>query len=557
MSAGPEPTATASSPAPPGGAADRRRAWLDKPADRALVALVVLVLAALPAVLMADELSYLSIRGDDFAYLSESRDGHRTVENLLTPHNAHVVPFFRLWTFALVRAAGKLSNVPTALLLGAYATFVVSLLLMLPLVARATGSLGAGLVAVTVLAASTVMEPVLSWFSASQALCAGDAALAALIALQSWREQGRGGAWKLGLAALGVVLAAGIWTGGLIAGPAAAAFLWWNRRRDGRAAAVAFLVLTAVLAVVPIVALRQQNLSPLTRGSHPFAPAAMAWQGVLSTSLAIPEMLVLRAAGVDARLEGLQGAMLCLAIAWLWYRSRRGCPGALGGLEAAGAVIAVGSYLMVYSFRGDLAYANLRQIGWYHAIPTLGAVLFAAGWWSRCRVTEGRGARPSRRGLASIVVLAIGMMLLHAPRAMWLLIEKAPPLSKEEQGRFPVAWLLRLRAVGLMEQEMLRQRRMLVRLETAENVARDLGVGRERIRRVFGRVIVPGIPEAVEELDAACVLALPDRDTRRVDDATVRQKLSRYLVEEPEGERPWLQGDGGEGESGSPRDRAQ
>ena len=97
-----------------------------------------------------------------------------------------------------------------------------------------------------------------------------------------------------------------------------------------------------------------------------------------------------------------------------------------------------------------------------------------------------------------------------------------------------------LRALLLSEEHAKLQRRALVRLEGAERVARDLGIGRLTIRRTFGRVLVPGIPELQKQSDAASLLALPDTDERPDNQAAVREALRDYLVVEPEFVAPWL-----------------
>ena len=127
------------------------------------------------------------LAGDDFAYVADVRDGPRMLSNLFKPHNTHIVPLFRLWTYALVVAAGRLSRLAEALCGGSYFTFAIALLLVGHLVHRATDRPVAGLAAMATLGLSTVMEPVIVWYSAGQALCAGNR--------RSWRLSSR---WKAG-----------------------------------------------------------------------------------------------------------------------------------------------------------------------------------------------------------------------------------------------------------------------------------------------------------------------------------------------------------------------
>ena len=375
---------------------------------RSIVLVVLLVLAA-PAWLLQDELRHFTMISDDFAYVGEARNEARLLENLLKPRNTHIVPLFRLWTFVLVKAAGRLSNLPAALGVGAYLAFVVTALLVGQLVSRSTGSRTAGLVAVSVLGTSTVLEPVIVWYSAGQALCAGGMVVASLIAAECWL--GRGGAWRLGLALLGTVAAPALWTGGLVAGPAVAAYLWFDRRRRGRAAALLCLGLTACLVVFLTVSVRHKIAQAAeVGGRHPSA-AARAFESARSTAMAIPEILILRNLGIDATVTGLQGAVICTAVAWCWSR---GGINDVKGLEAAGAVVFLGGFLMVFFFRGDMPYEDLRPVGWYHAIPQVGAVLFAAGWWSRRSPGPGSSVvRMSRRGLLTALMVSAGLLALH------------------------------------------------------------------------------------------------------------------------------------------------
>ena len=82
-------------------------------------------------------------------------------------------------------------------------------------------------------------------------------------------------------------------------------------------------------------------------GRHPSA-AARALESFRSTAMAIPEILILRNLGIEPSVTGLQGAVLCAAIAWCW--SRGGLKN-VRGLEAAGAVVFLGGFLMVFFFR--------------------------------------------------------------------------------------------------------------------------------------------------------------------------------------------------------------
>lgn len=147
-----------------------------------------------------------------------------------------------------------------------------------------------------------------------------------------------------------------------------------------------------------------------------------------------------------------------------------------------------------------MAYEHMRVVGWYSAIPEIGAILFVAGWWARWRGSDlaEPTAQPSRwtfRSLMAVVSVTCCLLVLHLPRAARLFVDAARRMSKEEAARFPTTELQRLRALVYDDELAIRQWRALSRLEGAEQTAEDLGIGRMTIRQTFGRVLVPGIPE--------------------------------------------------------------
>ena len=304
-----EPTVMASDPSPSRSRLDRIGAWLDHRTGSWQVVLLVLVLLALPRWLLSDQVDYSALIVDDFVYVADARDGPRMLSNLFEPHNTHIVPLFRLWTFALVEASGRLSRLPEALSWGSYFTFAIALLLVGHLVHRATHRPAAGLAAMATLGLSTVTEPVIVWYSAGQALCAGSAIVATLIALEGWLT--RRGVWRLGLAAVSGIAAPLLWSGGMLAGPAAAVYLWTRGKPRDRRAAVAILVLSGCLAGLLVRSVNREIEQAIESGRRRFGVAEKATQAVRSTAIAIPEVLVLRNLGIDAALTGAQGVVLC------------------------------------------------------------------------------------------------------------------------------------------------------------------------------------------------------------------------------------------------------
>ncbi len=89
-----------------------------------------------------------------------------------------------------------------------------------------------------------------------------------------------------------------------------------------------------------------------------------------------------------------------------------------------------------------------------------------------------------------------------APKAA---IEAAPPLAPSESGMFWSAHMRSARATYLNAESSEHLRRTLARLDRVEQIALREGIGKTAIRRVFGRVLVPGIPEK-HTSDAASLL---------------------------------------------------
>ena len=156
-------------------------------------------------------------------------------------------------------------------------------------------------------------------------------------------------------------------------------------------------------------------------------------QAVLHVAQAIAESLVFGNLGLDVVTTPFQAVILVLGLASLWSWSRGG-PGRINPLEAAGATIVVGSYFLVYFFRGNLAFSSLRPVVWYNAIPQIGAVLFAAGWWAGLRPAD---PRPMTR-LSALVVsaLVVTTALIQAPRVERYFIAKMPPMTPTEAKLF-------------------------------------------------------------------------------------------------------------------------
>jgi hypothetical protein len=204
-------------------------ARLGLPAGRSVALALAAFICALPGLLFWDELSNPRLKGDDFVFLAESRGGHEPLRGLFAPHNAHVVPLFRLITSALARAAGSLGGVAAWLTWGNYFALGGLMLGVGHVVAWETRKVEAGLAAMAGTGLSTVIFPAVTWYSAGQTLWAALCAVAAVALLQRWRALGGIGWWLGGL--FFALMAPWFWTGGLAAGFAGSAYVIAGPRR--------------------------------------------------------------------------------------------------------------------------------------------------------------------------------------------------------------------------------------------------------------------------------------------------------------------------------------
>ena len=488
--------------------------------------------------LLGDELRSLSLLHDDFAYIAQSRNWAVMCAHLFEPHNAHVVPVFRIWTLALVNLAGRLANLPAVFAAAGYLGLVAAMLALGRVITRETGQLAAGLAAMAILGISTVTHPAVIWFSAGQALWAGTAILVGIALAQSWSE--KGGALRLAAVALTTLAAPAIWSGGLLAGPAAVIYLYVENRRRAHGAMVFLAGVTLCAGVLMFIASRGQiDVSQLVWEKRPDVwPRPI--QVLLHTSQVLVEECVCGNLGLQVTTTPRQAVALLFAFAVLHTWSSRGRAG-WNALEVSGAFIAIGGCLLVFFFRGNLPYSSLRAYGWYHAIPQLGAILFGAGWW-----TAVSAALPERMSLgqaAAVLVFTFLFFLIQMPRAAQQLIQSAPELAVRETGLFPSTELLAGRARYFKVELHERQLRALVRLDRLDRLLTELNASPELLRGAFGRVMLPGLSEQQLGCDAISLLVpRPRNPDARAALAAESLVLIELLRPEPEPVPPWLDG---------------
>lgn len=511
--------------------------WFLRPVAGWITVAASLFLLFAPAWLFGDLLANYRLYSDDFAYVGASRTLNRAFANLFEPHNTHIVPCWRLLTWALVALAGRLANLQVVLAGAAYGILAAVMLLLGHLAARETGRAAAGLAAMAAVGATSLMVSSGTWYSASQTLWAGFGVLVMLWYLQGWRRAG--GAWRLVLAGLATWFAAGFWSVGHVAGPVGSVYLWADGRPRCRKAA--WLPLTATLLGIAIaMALGGKRINAtISFGGRTTLEATKPVQGVYHTLQAIPENLVFANLGLVAETTVVQGAVLTLALLAIWALSlrQRGRPAAL---ECAGATMLLLSFLVEWSVRGYLPFTSLRGlVPWYDAIPDIGFVLFLAGWWggSVRPVPVRRAAPASRAAVLAILLFELAFLALHEPRVEAYFQTKVPGMTREEKLALPIPSLQHMRAVALAQEKAKWQHRYWMRLDQAESIARSRGIGREAIHQTFGRLVAP---EIADVYDAADMLALPWQGTE-TNPARVAAALGQYVIADPDPTPPnWI-----------------
>ena len=498
--------------------------WLRRPTRPWLVPALGLVVCLAPAWLFGDLLGSYRLILDDPYFVAASRSWPRTLANLFEPHNAHVLPTWRLATWAIVALAGRLAALQGVLAAASFASLAATMLLVGRLAARETGRASIGLGAMIALGTTSVILPAATWFAASQTLWAAFGVLATLRYLQGWRRSG--GAWRLVAAGLAAWIGGGIWSLGHAAGPVGAVYLW----ADGgpRCRRVAWIPLAASGLAVALVWTLFGTGDRTGQGSlNPF-------RGAIYTLQAIPEDLLLGNLGLSAPTTSGQGAVLTLALALAWIATWRAW-GRPGPLESAGAALMLLGDLAELSARAYLPFSSLREATWYAIVPNVGFVLLVAGVWARSRGIAGRPsgpiARPTRGEALALVAFLAAWLALHRPPVEAGFQGMQSPLTPEEAKAFPTPDLRHLRAVFMADEHAAWQRRALERLDQAEAVARRQGIGLDAIRGAFGPV---HLPVFLERFDAIDLLDLPAVSGIKHDPAKVREALGPWLAPEPD-----------------------
>jgi hypothetical protein len=497
---------------------------------------------------------------DDVPYIAASRNWERTVSNLFEPHNTHIVPAWRILTWALVQAAGSLERIPQVFAVASYSILIAAMLLTGRLAGRESGRTAVGLAAMVLLGTTSLMLTPASWYSAGQPLWAGFGIVSALWYAQSYRRTGDRLALALG--AIATVIAGWLWTIGHVAGPAAAVYLWSTGSRRCRRAAIVPLAAT-VFAVGLAIALGGRHIdSRLSFHGRNALAAANPIQGLFHTCQAIPESLVFANLGLSVQTTPGQGVLLSLLLFLAWSghawiaRPKGNGERRFSPLECAGFAIVMMAYLVEWTFRGYMDFRYLRTMNlrftvpWYDVVPQIGAVLLLAGCGNRQRrgpakPPEARSWNaPTQLECLGVCLLVVALVGLNRPRVAALVRASVPSLARSERTTFPTTPLQTMRANVLLMYRALWQSRNLGQLAQCEELASRLGWGRDAIRAAFGHRFLPGggKPSRAEDYDlydAAALLDLPDRG-EPADPAIVRATLGEFYAVEAEPRPRWI-----------------
>jgi hypothetical protein len=469
---------------------------------------------------------------DDFVYVARSRSTTSLRSHLFTPHNGHIVPLFMLETHLLTRLAGSLEALPTVLSWASYATLVLSMALTGHLVAWETGRPALGLVAMAAVGFSSVMGPALLWYAAGQALASGTMILAMLAALQAWRV--RGSWWLLAAAAMAAMAAPLLWTAGYAGGLVGAAYLWADRRRVCRRAAA----LPLCVSIATLVGSRGvvSRLFALPANGHP-EPLRVAMEvgpALAHSAQAVCEALVINNLGLDTATTATQAFVIGLVLAaiWAWSRHRREHNGSrllprINPLESAGAVLVATSFGMIFAVRGtEASFDGLRALGWYDAIPQLGAVLFVSGWWAghiKSPPPESIGP-PHRSELIVFVVVAAAMLVLQTPRVNRVIFQY-DGLSAPYGRHHPP-----LTTSDFVERARI-QRQAFAALDRIEHAVRTRRIGPAEIRQEVNRVMDSEMAKGLDGMRADDLLDIPDSLTPSVESESSRPGVPSRSVD--------------------------
>ncbi len=510
---------------------------LDRPAGRVAAIVAVFLVCAGPAILyykpydriFVDPIGDYRLYSDDFAYIAASRTFPRAIKHLFTPHNTHISPTWRLTTWGLIAAAGRLSRVPDVLGVATYAMLVALMLMTGRLIAKETKNATLGLASACLIGVTSLQFTAGTWYSAGQTLWAGFGIIGVLWYLQAWRRTPK--LVYLVAAVATTWVAGGFWSIGHASGPVGAVYLFCDGRSRCKKASIVPLLGSITAAAVFLGLGAHQIDASISTSGRSAADATNPVVGVWHTLRAFPEHLILQNLGLESAVGPIRGFILTSVFFLIWAWTRRAALRPTP-LEAAGFTLIFLSYFVELSFRGYLPFSSLRgYVPWYDAIPHIGFILLIAGWFAAVHPAPNlkNSFVFTNKNLLFILILECSLLLIHRTRCDELFVKSLPNLTESERKALPVLSLRRLRAAYLLQDRAASQRRHLERYEKAEAIARKLGIGLDAIHKALGRGAMPEIPDAYDSFE---MLDVPETG-KPIDPAIVREALGSRLEYQP------------------------
>ncbi len=423
---------------------------------------------------------------DDFPILVQSRTWQRTCEGLWAPQNEHAMPLGRLLCFGLEALAGQLPMVPFLTCLVGPMALLLGLGLLYVFVRRELGHPFYALLAVVLFAVTSVYHQAVWWFAASFVILSLDTILLSLLAVQRWRQTGRG--IYLFLCVLACALAPGWFALGILGGPVCCLYLVETSfSRDPKGSVRARLRLAAKQASISLlplagaasflaISLPRTADAILHTGHYGEQTALEAFHpliGLQYTARSLIDNLFLGLVGVTG--VALPGwciaAILPVVVAlgvW-WWRQASDHRLMLLGLGLTGS-----SYLLCYSARALWDYQDMVEprFSRYHLLPHLGLVLFfcgglpgRAGHWF---ILDARGAITARQKRTVYGLIGI-CFFVQLPRGLVC----SSPTTKRQFA------------------EVREQQAILRRIEEVDARCREYHIGADAARQTLGKLDVP------------------------------------------------------------------
>jgi hypothetical protein len=401
------------------------------------------ILAGLASLLLnVPALVFPVLMQDDFEILVQSWTWQQATENFWVPQNEHVMPLGRLFTYGLVRLAGRASMVPFAAAVVGPLGLLLALGLLYRFVRRELRHPLYALTAVILFGVSSVYQQAVFWFAASFSVLALDWILLALLAAQSWRQTGK--AIHLDLCVLWTALAPAWFASGILAGPLCCLYLLPSRRQHegtshGRFDHVTLVPLLGTLLFLAV-SLPRTAATIMHLPHYDGKTALEAFQpvtGFVYTCRSVVDNLLIGLLGTYTMDYALPVPLvvvllvpLAAALFWWWRQAPD------GRLLLLGAGLIGSSYLLTYSARAEWGYVGVMtgpMMGRYHLLPQLGLALVVCGglpgrngrWF--CLDEAGVLSRGQVRSLALLIGLCFVVQL---PRGVLFRFPPSPEQAR-------------------------------------------------------------------------------------------------------------------------------